>query len=103
MDPKPCEESLCKAKLYLDKVPEDFLGDTCASLYKVFYNYTLAEYHHHTGSTNDAVHNLQLAKKQLQESNLQMEVLMKAIDIRLELLTSEGHAVCSVACSLLMD
>ena len=87
MEPKPCEESLRKAKLYLDKVPEDFLGDTYASLYKVFYNYTLAEYHRHTGSTNDAVHNLQLAKKQLQESNLQMEVLMKAIDIRLAVLT----------------
>ena len=91
MDPKPCEESLRKAKLCLDKVPEDLLADAHASLYKVFYNYTLAEYHHHTGSTNDAIHSLKLAKKQLQESDLQMEPLMKAIDIRLALLNSESH------------
>ena len=86
MDPKPCKESLSKAKLCLDKVPEDFFEDTCASLYKGFYNYTLAEYHRHTGSTNDAVYNLQLAKEQLQETGLKMDPLMKAIDIRLELL-----------------
>ena len=91
MDPKPCEESLRKAKLYLDKVPEDLLADPCASLYKVFYNYTLAEYHRHTGSIHDAIHTLKLAKKQLQESDLQMEPLMKAIDIRLALLNSESH------------
>ena len=41
MDPKPCEESLRKAKLYLDKVPEDLLADT--SLYKAFYNYILLQ------------------------------------------------------------
>ena len=86
MDPKPCKESLSKAKLCLDKVAEDFFGDTCASLYKGFYNYTLAEYHRHTGSMNDAVYNLQLAIEQLQETGLQMDPLMKAIDIRLELL-----------------
>ena len=51
-----------------------------------FYNNTLAEYHRHTGSTNDAVYNLQLAKEQLQETGLKMDPLMKAIDIRLELL-----------------
>ena len=70
MDPKPCEESLRKAQLYQDNVPEDLLPDPCAALYKIFYNYALAEYH--TGSTNDAIHNLKLAKKQLQESDLQM-------------------------------
>ena len=31
IDPKPCKESLSKAKLCLDKVPKDFFGDTCAS------------------------------------------------------------------------
>ena len=91
MNPKPCEESLRKAKLYLEQVPQDLLADTCASLYKVFYHYTLAEYHRHTGSTNDAIHSLKLAKQQLQESDLHMEPLMKAIDIRLALLNSESY------------
>ena len=80
-----------KAKSFLDQVPEDFLSDTSTCLYKAFYYYTVAEYHCHTESDKDVViHNLELAKKQLQEADLSPP-MMKAIDVRLALLKGNSH------------